>query len=42
LKALVKIKYPGHLALEYEPDPDAPMPGIMESCGYIRGALAAI
>ncbi len=42
LKALVKINYAGHLALEYEPDPEAPMPGIIASCAYIRGALAAM
>lgn len=42
LKTLLKLKFPYHLALEYEANADAPMPGIAESVGFIRGALAAI
>src|SRR6266446_1186533 len=42
LKTLIKVKYAYDVELEYEPKPDAPMPGIMESFGYLRGALAAI
>ncbi len=42
LKTLVEMKFSGHLALEYEANADVPMPGICESFGYIRGALAAI
>jgi sugar phosphate isomerase/epimerase len=41
LKALVQIKYPHHVALEYEVHEDAPMPGIIESFAYQRGVLAA-
>lgn len=42
LKTLLKIKYPYHLALEYEDKADAPMPGMCESFGYIRGVLATV
>jgi len=42
LRSLVKLKYAGHLGLEYEAHADAPMPGIIESYAYIRGVLAAI
>ena len=42
LKTLVGIKYNYHLALEYEATPDAPVPGMRESFGYIKGVLAAI
>jgi sugar phosphate isomerase/epimerase len=42
LKALLKIKFSGHLGLEYEANADDPMPGVMQSYAYIRGVLAAI
>jgi inosose dehydratase len=42
LKALLKVKFARHVALEYEANENAPMPGITESIGYIRGALAAM
>jgi sugar phosphate isomerase/epimerase len=42
LRTLVEVKYPYHVALEYEADADAPMPGVLESIGYIRGVLAAL
>jgi sugar phosphate isomerase/epimerase len=42
LRALVKIKWPYHVALEYEVKADDPLPGVMESFAYMRGALAAI
>src|SRR5437868_1411857 len=42
LKTLVKIKYPYHVALEYEVEIDKPVPGIVESIGYQRGVLAAL
>ena len=41
-KALLAIKYPYHVALEYEPHPDNPLPPMIESFAYIRGVLAAI
>jgi len=40
LKALLAIKFDYHVALEYEAKADAPMPGVLESVGYLRGALA--
>lgn len=42
LRTLLQIKYAGHVGLEYERNNEAPMPGILESYGYIRGVLAAI
>jgi inosose dehydratase len=42
LKALLEMKFSGHLALEYEINEAAPLPGIIESFAYIRGVLAAI
>lgn len=42
LKALVRIKFPYHVALEYEANGDNPMPGMIESFAYMRGVLAAM
>jgi inosose dehydratase len=42
LKALRTIKFSGHLALEYEIQPEDPMPGMIESFGYMRGILATL
>jgi len=42
LAALVKINYAYHVGIEYEKDADDPLPGLAETVGYIRGALAAI
>ena len=37
VKALRKIKYPGHCGIEFEKDRKDPLPGIAESVGYFRG-----
>ncbi len=37
VKALRKIKYPGHCGIEYEKDMKDPLPGIAESLGYFKG-----
>jgi sugar phosphate isomerase/epimerase len=42
LKQLVAMKFAYHVALEYEEKGDAPMPGVCESFGYIRGVLASL
>ncbi len=42
LKAVDKLGYKGTLALEYEADGNDPLPGMMESFGYIRGILATM
>ena len=42
LKALIQVNYSGNVALEYEANGDAPMPGVLGSFAYIRGVLAAI
>ena len=42
LRALMKINYQGTLSYEYEADEKDPLPGLCESVGYTRGALAAI
>jgi inosose dehydratase len=39
IKALKKIKYNGHLAFEYEKDGEAPLAGLAESVGYVRGVI---
>ncbi len=41
LKAVCELDYQGTLALEYEVDKEDPLPGMMESFGYIRGVLAS-
>ncbi|SIN72233.1 Sugar phosphate isomerase/epimerase [Singulisphaera sp. GP187] len=42
LRALLEIKYPYHVGLEYEADMNDPLPGVAESIGYVRGALAGL
>ena len=42
LRTLLKINYAGIVSFEYEKDSDDPLPGLAESVGYVRGALAAI
>jgi len=41
-QALIKIKYPGFVDLEYEVHPDDPMPGVISSFAYMRGVLAGL
>ena len=41
-EALAKIKYAGWVDLEYEIHGDDPMPGVIESFGYMRGVLAGM
>jgi sugar phosphate isomerase/epimerase len=41
-QALVDINYPGFVDLEYEINGDAPMPGVIESFGYMRGVLTGM
>jgi inosose dehydratase len=40
-KALLEIKFPYHVALEYEANAKEPLSGMTESFGYLRGILAA-
>ena len=42
IRTLVRIKYEGVLAFEYEKDADDPMAGLAESVGYVRGVMAAV
>jgi inosose dehydratase len=42
LEAIVEMGYNGSLALEYEAEGDDPLPGMMESFGYIRGIIATM
>jgi sugar phosphate isomerase/epimerase len=42
LRTLIKINFSGKVAFEYEKDGKDPMPGLAESVGFVRGALAAI
>ncbi|HEV2485257.1 MAG TPA: sugar phosphate isomerase/epimerase family protein [Terracidiphilus sp.] len=41
-QALIDIKYPGFVDLEYEIHGDNPMPGVIESFGYMRGVLGGM
>ncbi len=41
-EALVAIKYPGFVDLEYEVRPDDPMPGVIASFAYMRGVSAGM
>jgi sugar phosphate isomerase/epimerase len=41
-QALIGIKYKGHVDLEYEIDSDNPLPGMIKSFAYMRGALAGM
>jgi sugar phosphate isomerase/epimerase len=42
LGTLLKINYQGIVSFEYEKDESDPLPGLAESVGYVRGALAAM
>ena len=41
LRTLAAMDYRGTAAFEYEKDGRDPLPGLAESVGYVRGALAA-
>jgi len=41
-RQLGAIGYRGYVNLEYEIDPDAPLPGMKQSFAYMRGALAGL
>lgn len=41
-KALIAIRYPGFVDLEYEVHGDDPMPGVTKSYAYMRGVLAGM
>jgi sugar phosphate isomerase/epimerase len=41
-KELVKMKFAGHVSLEYEINADDPVPGMLESLSYMRGIAAAL
>lgn len=41
-EALVEIKYPDFVDLEYEVHGDNPMPGVIESMAYMRGMLTGL
>jgi sugar phosphate isomerase/epimerase len=40
--ALIATKYKGFVDLEYEIQPDDPMPGVIASFAYMRGVLAGM
>ncbi len=42
LQTLLRLGYQGHVALEFEKDPDDPVPGMAESLGYVKGMLALL
>lgn len=42
LRALVAARYSGSINLEYEAEPENPLPGMRASLAYIRGVLAGL
>jgi sugar phosphate isomerase/epimerase len=42
LKSVIKLGYKGTLALEYEAEGKDPLPGMMESFGYVKGIMSTI
>jgi len=42
LRALLEVKFAGHLQIEYEATPDDPLPGMKESVAYLRKVMAAL
>lgn len=42
LATLDKVRFKGIVSFEFEKDPSDPLPGLAESVGYVRGALAAM
>lgn len=42
LRALVEIEYAGIVSFEHEKDERDPLPGVAQSVGYVRGALAML
>lgn len=42
LEAVSNLQYQGTLALEYEDEGNDPLPGMMESIGYVKGVLVTI
>jgi len=42
IRTLLKIKYTGVVAFEYEASAQDPLPGLAESVGYVKGVIAAI
>ncbi|PYP17333.1 MAG: hypothetical protein DMD54_07540 [Gemmatimonadetes bacterium] len=39
---LQAMRYAGYVNLEYEIDPDDPLPGMKQSFAYMRGVLAGL
>lgn len=42
LQALLEIKFPHLIGIEYEKDPDDVMPGLAQTVGYLQGLLAGL
>src|SRR4051812_34798386 len=42
VRELLRIRFPYHVALEYEKNGKNPMPGVLESYAYLRGVIAAL
>jgi sugar phosphate isomerase/epimerase len=41
-RRLIAMRYPGYVNLEYEIEPDNPLPGMKQSFAYMRGVLAGL
>lgn len=42
MRALLDVKFAGHLGFEHERDAADPLPGLAESVGYVKGVLAGM
>jgi inosose dehydratase len=42
LRSVIRLKYNGIVAFEFEKDPKDPLPGLAESVGYVRGVISAV
>ncbi len=42
MKALLSIRFPHHVGIEYEKDADDPLPGLAETVGYLRGVVRSL
>jgi len=41
-RTLLDMKFPYHVAMEYEADPNDPLPGMKKSLEYVRKVLASL
>jgi sugar phosphate isomerase/epimerase len=42
VRTFIKVGFKGYLAFEYESEADDPLPGLVESIGYINGVMDSL